>query len=237
MTIDEFREYCPSLVHFAPQIDLARGLLTAAQVLDLNQDEKGQVWARFRYETAFRPYPVDHWKSRSRFLRGAGEAGSCLVVRDAGDHSRSHILGNNYPLGTGRCIGTTLKLTDNRDGDQPLSREDWFRTLNNMFWVFPESAVNAGFVNRLRGVTPGGRLHRVRLLTRSMPEAELIQRVRLSAINGGGSNGGFARGTATYKPIGDWAGWPPKEIGLYEGLPVARCATLLAEGGLTVQEA
>jgi hypothetical protein len=60
MDVAEFRRCCPYLVHYAPQIDLGLGLLTAAQVLDGNADDDGNVWARFRNENAFRSYPVDY---------------------------------------------------------------------------------------------------------------------------------------------------------------------------------
>jgi len=236
MNVAEFRSWCPYLVHYAPQIDLTLGLLTAAQVLDRNADEQGNVWARFRSENTFRRYPVHHWKTRSRFLRRAGEAGCCLIVRDAHDFTRIHILGNNFPLGDGSCLGTTIQLTDNRQGDTPPTREQWFRILNDMFWVFPEDGVNSGFIERLRVVTPGEVLYRVRLSTSALHDAELDGRVRLSSINGGGSNGGFSRGTATYKPIGEWSGWPPKEIGILGGLPADRCASLQQRGGLSIEE-
>ena len=157
-------------------------------------------------------------------------------MRDAQDVTRIHVLGNNFPLGDGSCLGTTIQLTDNRPGDAAPIRERWFGTLNDMFWVFPENGVNLGFVERLRVVTPGGVLYRVRLSTSALPDSELDARVRLSAINGGGSNGGFARGTATYKHIGEWCGWPPKEIGLLGGLPADLCASLQRCGGLSVEE-
>lgn len=236
MELPDFRSRCPYLIHFAPQVDLALGLLTAAQVLDMNADERGTVWARFRNEREFKQYPVDHWKSHSRFLRGAGEAGCCLVVRDSRDFTRSHILGNNFPLGDGSCLGTTIKLTDNRPGDSAPSCEQWFRILNDMFWVFPEDAVNSGFVDRLCAATPGGKLYRVRLATAALPDGEIEGRIRLSAMNGGGCRGGFPRGTATYKPLREWSNWPPKEVGLVGGLPASSCATLHRDGGLSVQE-
>jgi hypothetical protein len=197
---------------------------------------KGNVWARFRNETAFRWYHVDYWKTHSRFLRRAGEGACCLIVRDRQDLTRSHVLGNNFPLGDGRCLGTTIQLTDNLPHTAAPTREQWFRILNDMFWVFPENRVNLGFVERLRVVTPGGVLYRVRLSTSALPDLELDARLRLSAINGGGSNGGFARGTATYKPIEKWSGWPPKEIGLLGGVPADRCASLELRGGLSVDE-
>ena len=235
MDLAEFRRRCPYLVHYAPLINLDLGLLSAAQVLDRNADGHGNVWARFRHENTFRPYAPDYWKTHSRFLRRAGEAGCCLVVRDVQDFTRIHTLGNNFPLGDGSCLGTNIQLTDNRPGDQAPTREQWFRILNDMFWVFPESAVNSGFVERLRMVTPSRVFSRVRVSTIALADGELVARVRLSAINGGGSNGAFARGTATYKPIGEWLGWPPKEIGLLGGLPADRCASLLHDGGLSLQ--
>lgn len=122
MNMAEFRRHCPYLVHYAPQIDLSRGLLTAAQVLDNNADEQRNVWARFRNERTFRSYSADHWKAHSRFLRRAGEAGSCLIVRDARDFTLTHMLGNNFPLGDGSCLGTTIALSDNRPGDAAPSR-------------------------------------------------------------------------------------------------------------------
>ncbi len=198
MTLEEFCNRCPFLVHYAPQFDLVAGLLTAAQVLDRNADEQGNVWARFRSETTFQSYSIEYWKANSRFHRKAGESGCCLVVRDVRDFSRMHILGNNYPLGDGTCLGTTIPLSDNRPGDTTPTREQWFRILNDMFWVFPDNCVNTGFVARLRVATPGKVLYCVRLATRLMPDYELKSRIRLSKINGGGSNGCRARGTATY---------------------------------------
>ncbi|MFL5329223.1 MAG: hypothetical protein ACJ8C4_09925 [Gemmataceae bacterium] len=235
MILAEFRKRCPYLVHYAPQINLTFGLLTAAQILDRNADEHGFVLARFRHETEFQSYPVDYWKTHSRFVRRAGEAGCCLIVQDAQDATRIYVLGNNFPLGDGQCLGTTIPLSDNRPGDAALTREEWFRILNDMFWVFPEDAVNAGFVERLRVVTPGKALFRVRLSTDALPDEELDARVRLCVINGGGSNGAFARGTATYKRISDWSGWPPKELGLCGGLPGDLCDALRQSGDLSVQ--
>lgn len=235
MTPEAFRSACPYLVHFTPQIDLSLGLLSAAQVLDMNSDTSGTVHARFRCEMDFRPYGVDYWKSHSRFVRNAGEAGCCLLVRDVHVPTQSFVLGNNYPLGDGRCLGTTIPLTDNRPGDSAPSREQWFRILNQMFWVFAEGAENRKFVERLRMVSPGGTLYRVRLATVALPDCELESRVRLSAINGGGSNGAFMRGTATYKSISEWSTWPPKEIGLHNGLPASLCATMSEDGGLCVE--
>jgi len=235
MDLAEFRQYCPWLNHFTPQLNLADGLLTAAQVLDRNRNEHGNVWARFRSETEFASYPVNYWKTNSRFLRRAGESGCCLFIRDSRDSTRTHVLGNNYPLGDGSCLGTTIPLTDNRPGDPTPSREEWFATLNSMFWVFPEDGINTGFVERLRLATPGSALCRVRISTRMLTDEQLLQRVRLSAINGGGSNGACARGTSTYKPISEWFGWPPREIGLRDGLPANLCASLQDRGGLPIE--
>ncbi len=239
MTPGEFRSRCPTLVHFSPQVRLDLGLLTASQVLDRNADERGSVWARFPGELEYRAFPTDHWKSHSRFRRRAGEAGSNLLVRDATDATRCFVLGSNFPLGDGTCIGTTLPLTDNRPGDPPPLREDWFRLLNRMFWVFPEDGVNSGFVNRLRLAASTGVVYRVRLNTRSLPDALIQDRILLSSINGGGSNGAFPRGTATYKAVAEWSAsaWPPKEIGIRDGIPRVLCDQLQAEGGLSVDVA
>lgn len=233
MTVREFRRRHPLLVHFGSQLRLELGLLSAAQVLDRNADSRGQVWARFRGQPAYHQYPVDHWKSHSRFLRGAGEAGSSMHVRDAVDPNQSYFLGSNYPLGSGECIGTTLPLSDNRAGDPPPAREDWFRTLNSMFWVFAAAHVNDGFVDRFR-LASGDRVCKVHLATRFLSDDWLENRIRLSKINGGGSNGGFARGTATYKRISEWSGEPPKEIGIVDGVPASLCQELSLAGGLTV---
>ena len=70
MDLAEFRRCCPYLVHYAPQIDLALGLLPAAQVLDRNADEHGNLWARFRNENTFRPIP---WTIGKRIPGSSGE--------------------------------------------------------------------------------------------------------------------------------------------------------------------
>ena len=88
LTTDQFRQLTPKLVHFAPKSFLRRelGLLTAAQVLDLNAENDGKVWARFSRQNTYQPYAKDYWKERSRFLRGAGEVGCNLIVRDRLSH-------------------------------------------------------------------------------------------------------------------------------------------------------
>src|SRR5436189_4244015 len=98
-----------------------------------------------------------------------------------------------------------------------MSREEWFRTLNAMFWVFSDEAVNHGVVRHLRDASPNRTLSRVVLHTRGLTADFIEQRIRLSAINGGGSNGASPRGSATYKPPSLWThGWPPREIGILD---------------------
>ncbi len=225
----EFRRLIPELVHYAPAglLRLDAGLLTASQVLDRSTDEDGHVWARFPSDLAFRPYDVDHWKSHARFKRGAGEAGSNLIVRDAEDRARVFVLGNNFPLGNGMCIGTTIPLTDNRPGDDLLDRAGWFLLLNGMVWFFDPRRVNVGVLEHLRGAAPDDRLSRVSIPTAALSDEFIEERVRLSAINGGGSNGGFSRGTRTYKSPSEWVGTKrPKEIGIVGGVTTAVMATL-----------
>jgi hypothetical protein len=232
VTLAEFRHLCPVLVHYAPQGHLRpeRGLLTAAQILDQSADATGHVWAKFYNDAKYQSYEPDHWKTHSRFRRGAGEAGSNLLVRDAVEPTRVHVLGNNYPLGEGTCLGKTIQLTDNRPGDPEPTRQDWFRTLNDMFWVFDAANVNHGVVNHLRAASPTGKLSRLALRTASLPDEVIAERVRLSAINGGGSNGACARGTATYKAPSEWTrAWPPREIGIRGGIPPALYGTLEVE--------
>ena len=107
VTPAEFRHLCPVLVHYAPhgRLRRERGLLTAAQVLDQSADADGRVWAKFYNDAEYQSYALDHWKTHSRFRRGAGEAGSNLLVRDAAEPSMVYALGNNYPLGDGKCLG------------------------------------------------------------------------------------------------------------------------------------
>lgn len=81
-----------------------------------------------------------------------------------------------------------------------------FRILNSMFWVFDQSSVNAGVLNHLREASPVGVLSAVTLSTDTLPD-DVIDRIRLSRINGGGSYGAFARGTATYQRPADWSRW------------------------------
>ena len=65
-----------------------------------------------------------------------------------------------------------------------------------------------------------------------------LDQIRLSAINGGGSNGALPRGSATYKPLSEWHwGWPPREIGILGGVPVEVCAHLAAQGAMRVADA
>ncbi len=238
MDTTQFRQFCPALVHFAPRggIRLEEGLLTAAQILDRCADHGGRVWTRFVGEPEFKSYSADHWRSHSRFKRKAGDRGSTVEVRDPRNQERTYFLGNNYPIGDGACLGTSIHLTDNLPGDAEPSREDWFRTLNSMFWVFSEGNVNYGFTEYLRAVAPSRSLSRIRLLTAHVPQDLLEAKVRLSAINGGGSQGGFARGTATYRSLAAWNGWPPKEIGLLHGLSAEECGRLREVGALIVED-
>lgn len=231
----EFRRLCPILVHYAPhgQLRLERGLLTASQVLDRNVDAHGRVWAKFIGDEECQSYDVDHWKTRSRFRRGAGEVGSNLMVRDASDSTEFYVLGNNFPLGDGRCLGVTLPLTDNRPGDPTPTRADWFRTLNSMFWVFDAVKVNEGVLNHLRAATPRKRLAKVALQTAKLSDEVIEGHVRLSAINGGGSNGCLARGSATYKKPSEWGErTPPKEIGILDGIQPAQVKAM----GLLIED-
>lgn len=232
-TTEQFRRAFPVLVHYSPEEPrLDSGLMTASQVLDLCDDGSGHVQARFRCQSEFSRWPVDHWKCNSRFVRGGLEVGSALVVRHPGGHT--YTLGNNFPLGNGGCIGTTLPLTDNRPGDDPPSREDWFRLLNDMFWVFDPARVNDGFVERLRLRSPTREVFRLDIRTCTLSDELIESKVRLSAINGGGSNGASARGTATYKPPSEWPGTKlPKEIGLVGGL----AASLVGQLGVKVSRA
>lgn len=234
MTPAQFRRRFPALLHFTREIDVRLGLLTASQILDKCADKRGVVSARFYAEQEFRECHKDHWKETSRFLRDAGEHGSRLLVRDSANPSVTHTLGNNYPLGDGTCLGTTIPFTDNRPGDAPPTPQQWLRLLNEMFWVFPSTKVNEGFVDRLRVGDPGRVLHCVSINTGSLENEELTQSIRMSRINGGGSNGAARRGTATYKTIVDWQGGPIREIGIQQGLTASRCEKLLESGGITI---
>lgn len=196
------------------------------------------VAARFSYESDFKYVDKEHWKTQSRFLRGAGEDGCTLIMRHPVDADRFFFLGNNYPLGAGTCIGTSLPLTDNRPEDVQPSREDWFRLLNNMFWVFDSNNVNPGVLDHLKAASNGGRLSKVTFATAGLSDAFIESKIRFSGINGGGSNGALPRGTLTYKRPSEWTrAWPPKEIGIYEGVSPDLCSNLSASGALTVGEA
>jgi hypothetical protein len=86
------------------------------------------------------------------------------------------------------------------------------------------------------GASPNGQLARVRLVTAALTDGQIDEKIRVSAINGGGLNGAFARGTATYGPISEWKGrWPPKEIGILDGMSSSLCGQLAAVGGLAVE--
>jgi hypothetical protein len=237
MTADEFRQRYPVLAHYSPSLELAvdDGLLTAAQILDRCADTSGNVWARFKAENEFSQYPVGHWKVRSRFRRRAGEVGSNLIVQDSQDHSLTFILGNNYPLGDGSCLGSTIALTDNRDPNTVLTREDWFSLLNSMFWVFSADDVNEGVIRHLRDASVDGELHCVRIQTPALSEEFIEDRIRLSAINGGGSNGAMPRGTATYRRPSEWHPESrAKEIGVVNGFSPGEVQLLKSAGALTV---
>lgn len=236
LSTSDVRRSFPCLVHFAPRGALLRdrGLLTAAQVLDENADSEANVWTKFVGETDFLPWPVDHWKSHSRFRRKAGAAGSNLIVRSQSEDRSHFFLGNNFPLGDGSCLGKTIPLTDNRPGDAQPTARDWFRILNDMFWVFDAEHVNEGVVENLRRASPDGRLSRAIIKTDALSDEFIESHVRLSVINGGGSNGGLARGTATYKRPSEWTERrPPREIGILRGLPAA----LVREIGLVIEDA
>jgi len=101
-----------------------------------------------------------------------------------------------------------------------------------MFWVFSTEHVNGGFLDQLRKASLSGQLAKVIIRTATLPDEFVENHVRLSAINGGGSNGGFPRGTATYKRPSEWvATQVPKEIGLLHGIsaPLARAIDLRIE--------
>src|SRR5262249_38634276 len=109
--------------------------------------------------------------------------------------------------------------------------------LNSIFWVFDERSVNSGVVNHLRSAAPNRDLSRVKLTTRDLPDQLIEEKIRLSAINGGGSNGASSRGTATYKGPLEWSrGWPPKEIGIWNGVPPDILRHVQANGGLTIED-
>jgi hypothetical protein len=234
-TPSEFRRTFPALVHYAPQgvLRIDRGLLTAAQVLDQNADGDRNVWAKFQGEAEFRPWAVDHWKTHSRFRRRAGASGSNILVRDVAAKTAVYFLGNNYPLGDGTCLGTSIALSDNRTAALTPSRADWFRILNDMFWVFGAKHINRGVLDHLRTASSSMQLSRIVVPTANLSDEFVENHIRLSAINGGGSNGGFPRGTATYKRPSEWAGTKtPKEIGILHGIS----ATLAREIALRVED-
>jgi hypothetical protein len=232
----DFKKRYPVLEHYSPlELRLDLGLLTAAQLLDLNADKQGMVWARFASERDYRSYPKDHWKTHARFKRRAGEDGCNLLVRDATDSSRFYVLGNNYPLGTGKCLGSTIPLTDNWPGHSPPTSQGWFRILNGMFWVFDATRVNTGVIAHLRAASPDRSVVRLRLDTCALTDDEVEQKVRLSAINGGGSNGAPPRGTATYRRPSEWGlPGPPKEIGIVDGIKPRLLSELVRKGAVTV---
>jgi len=235
MTPTAFRRLCPALEHYSPAkaFNPELGLRTASQILDMSADSQGVVWAKFLHDNEYQPYSRDHWKAHSRFKRRAGEVGCNLIVKDASVEDRSYILGNNFPLGDGSCLGTTIRLNHNRPGDREITREDWFRILNGMFWVFDAPYVNPGVLNHLRAAAQNGALVRVRIETTALADEQIAEKIRVSAINGGGSNGACPRGTATYQLLSEWAGrWPPKEIGILDGLSASLCSDLLKTGGL-----
>jgi hypothetical protein len=239
MTPVEFRRLCPALEHYAPSgfLRVEYGLLTAAQLLDLNSDHHGMVSARFCHQSEFESFDRDYWKTHSRFRRRAGEDGCNVIVRHPSDPSRRFFLGNNYPLGEGTCIGTSLPLTDNRPEEPQPTREDWFRTLNNMFWVFDANNVNPGVLTHLRAASHDGTLTKATLVTAGLSDRFIENKIKLSAINGGGSNGALPRGTLTYKRPSEWTrAWPPKEIGIIDGLEVDLCRALMTDGTLTLSE-
>ncbi len=125
-------------------------------------------------------------------------------------------------------------MTDNRPGDPPPSRAEWFRLLNDMFWVFDPKKVNEGVLNHLRAASSSDRLSRLTIPTAKLSDEFIESRIRLSAINGGGSNGALPRGTATYKKPSEWpASKAPTEIGILRGIPAA----LAQEMELRVEDA
>jgi hypothetical protein len=104
-----------------------------------------------------------------------------------------------------------------------------------MFWVFDRSHVNDGVIRHLRSASPNGQLVRISLSTDALTDEQIDGKVRVSAINGGGSNGACARGRVTYRHISEWTeGWPPKEIGLQDGVSASLCSELAAAGGIVL---
>ena len=137
LTPAQFRELCPFLDHYSSsRIRVEIGLRTASQLLDMCADSHGIVETRFVDEMEFRRYSKDHWKVSSRFRRRAGEQNCNVLLRHATNRDQLYVLGNNYPLGSGDCLGITIPLTDNWPGTPEPTREHWFETLNGMFWVF-----------------------------------------------------------------------------------------------------
>ena len=239
LTVAEFVNLSPRLVHFAPRglLRLEDGLLTARQIVELNASRGHKVWARYVAEPEWRQVDARSLVERSRFLRGAGDVGSNVLVRALADENRVFFLGNNSPLGDGSCVGTTVALTDNRTGDSSPSREGWFKTLNSMFWFFDARRVDANFVNHLASGAERHGWCRIALETAHVPPTLLEERLRLSRINGGVANGVARRGTATYKRLHEWSGrWPPKELGFWDGIPADSCRELIATGALTVAD-
>ena len=89
--------------------------------------------------------------------------------------------------------------------------------------------------NLFLAASPSGDLIRVRLATNALTDEQIEDKIRLSAINDGGSNGACRRGTATHRSLTEWPGdWPPKEIGIVDGISDSLCAELLRGGGLTL---
>lgn len=106
-----------------------------------------------------------------------------------------------------------------------------------MFWVFDSQSVNDGVINHLRDASPDRELTRITLVTALLPKELLQDRMRLSAINGGASNGAFPRGTATYKTIVEWTGGrKPREIGLRNGIPAEFFADLRPAQAVTIAD-
>lgn len=225
MNACDFQEKYPQLVHFSPATTFAEksiehGLLTASQIIDLHSDPSGNISARFVADQNYVTYNKEYWKTHSRFKRGAGDSGSNILIRHKTDVDQFSILGNNLPLGDGSCIGTTLPLSDNLHGDEAPSREDWFRILNSMFWVFDSRQINAGFIDHIRNSDQNSRVVKIIINTRSLSDEFIEHNIRLSSINGGGSNGAFPRGTATYKKPSQWTSHKtPIEIGILDGIP------------------
>lgn len=213
MTPNEFREKIKCLIHFAPSNSLSnerilsQGLCTASQIIEANAVNQ-IVFAKFKRDPKYRQYNSRELNSMVRFKERSSAEESEIMIQDVHDNIKYYILGDQYPLGRAKFLDKCLKNN--------IQKSEWIAFLNDFFWVFDRNNINKGFASK---IAAGGRHAILEISTDALSDEFIETRIRLSQINGGGSNGCFPRDYETYRPPSEWdINNTPKEIGILNGI-------------------